>query len=520
MILDIGSLMFNMNITGGGGTPSWGTAMGQGEGYKFLESLNTFITSLVYNSVSDEDKENIYCPLGKGGNRQEDYQYVLVSKFNKVYVNEEIIPEAQFLLLVVKQIKNESGFHIGRKTLKYSPAITLNGEEINKNCYEKIKEHFNLNDHSAWFIYQIETRNQDELHFNMYISNATSSENYSDVTARKQRVNELVTQSGICFHDNDKEVLPIRQKNNYNLISFNTILYGAPGTGKTYSMPEYAIAILEKENVDHIKCLYKDKRDELLKKYNNYLDKERVIFTTFHQSYGYEDFIQGLRPDVESNELKFKVTDGVFKIIADKALDDPDNNYVIIIDEINRGNISKIFGELITLIEDDKRWGEAEQTSVKLASGDVFTVPNNLYILGTMNSADKSISLVDAALRRRFNFIEIEPNSKLLNDEFSKFLDQINTHLKRELQSKDLLIGHSYFINKSVKDFDNIINKNIIPLLYEYFFDDETKVKKALDGINVVSYKDDEDGKTYVFELKDSNVGRVKCIKKEAADNN
>ncbi|MBQ0035942.1 MAG: AAA family ATPase [Firmicutes bacterium] len=303
-------------------------------------------------------------------------------------------------------------------------------------------------------------------------------------------------------------------------VGLNTILYGAPGTGKTYSMPEYAIAIIEKENVDYIKCFYKDKRNNLLEKYNKHLDEGRVVFTTFHQSYGYEDFIQGLRPDVESNELKFKVTDGVFKTIADKALDDPNNNYVIIIDEINRGNISKIFGELITLIEDDKRWGEVEQTSVKLASGDVFTVPNNLYILGTMNSADKSISLVDAALRRRFNFIEIEPNSKLLNDEFSKFLDQINTHLKRELQSKDLLIGHSYFINKSVKDFDNIINKNIIPLLYEYFFDDETKVKKALDGINVVSYKDDEDGKTYVFELEDSNVGRVKCIKKEAADNN
>ena len=295
---------------------------------------------------------------------------------------------------------------------------------------------------------------------------------------------------------------------------FNQILYGAPGTGKTYSMPAYAVAIIENEDIDFIERFYKDKRDKLLDKYNDYLNKGQIVFTTFHQSYGYEDFIQGLRPDINTDELKFKVTDGVFKSIADKALKDKDNNYIIIIDEINRGNISKIFGELITLIEDNKRWGESEQMKIKLASGDIFTVPNNLYIIGTMNTADKSISLVDAALRRRFDFVEIEPNSSLLNKEFKKFLDQINGYLKRELQSKDLLIGHSFFINKNVKDFDKIINNNIIPLLYEYFFGDEAKVKKALDGITSVSYKDD-DGKEYVFELEDREVGRIKCIKKE-----
>jgi len=354
------------------------------------------------------------------------------------------------------------------------------------------------------------------------IAAANMQDSYHVEVSKGVRIYESIkgNEFGVRFAEDMKVVLPKRERNSKQLYPFNQILYGAPGTGKTYSMPEYAVAIIENENIDYVKCFYKDKRNELKGKYSNYLDEGRVVFTTFHQSYGYEDFIQGLRPDVNSDELKFNVADGVFKKIADKALYDPENNYVIIIDEINRGNISKIFGELITLIEDDKRWGEAEQTSVKLTSGDVFTVPNNLYILGTMNSADKSISLVDAALRRRFSFIEIEPNSKLLNNEFAQFLDQINSHLKKELQSKDLLIGHSYFINKSVKDFDKIINKNIIPLLYEYFFDDEAKVKKALDGITVVSYKDEEDGKTYIFELEDSNVGRIKCIKKEAADIN
>ena len=154
------------------------------------------------------------------------------------------------------------------------------------------------------------------------------------------------------------------------------------------------------------------------------------------------------------------------------------NNYVIIIDEINRANISKVFGELITLIEDDKRWGEVNALSVTLPSGDKFAVPNNLYIIGTMNSADKSISLIDTALRRRFEFVEVTPNYELIDDStLKKVLKTLNDNLVEQLESTDLLIGHAYFIGKTANDLPQIMNCSIIPLLYEYFYDNAKKVK-------------------------------------------
>ena len=188
------------------------------------------------------------------------------------------------------------------------------------------------------------------------------------------------------------------------------------------------------------------------------------------------------------------------------AMDDSENEYVIIIDEINRANISKVFGELITLIEDDKRWGEPNAISITLPSGEKFAVPNNLYIIGTMNSADKSISLIDTALRRRFEFVEVVPNYETISDQCLKqVLQKLNKGLVEELDSTDLLIGHSYFIGKTQEDLCEIMNRSIIPLLYEYFFDNSKKVKeqvsRALEGLS--------------FGIKDSPIGRIKVIRTE-----
>jgi 5-methylcytosine-specific restriction protein B len=273
----------------------------------------------------------------------------------------------------------------------------------------------------------------------------------------------------------------------------NLIIYGAPGTGKTYSTIEYAMAIIEKRAIKPSQFSIEE-RKELVEKYENCVKDERIVFTTFHQNYGYEDFIQGIRPDTNSGSINFKKVDGIFKRIADKALLDAKNNYVIIIDEINRGNISRIFGELITLIEEDKRYGEMNQLTVTLPLGEIFRVPNNLYIIGTMNSADKSISLIDTALRRRFSFLEMVPNTLLVEDlVLQNVLSILNSYLKKELRTTDLLIGHSYFIGKTKKNLGEIMNRNIVPLLYEYFYDDEAKIKKALECLSESGFKIDSD---------------------------
>lgn len=275
---------------------------------------------------------------------------------------------------------------------------------------------------------------------------------------------DVATSTGDSETAKKKTCLEVARTPRVNFIHpLNFIIYGAPGTGKTYSTAEYALAIIENRAVDTRRKSYEE-RKAVMAIYNDYVRKGQIVFTTFHQSYGYEEFIQGLRPDTKSGKMAFITVDGVFKRLADDALDNHEKNYVIIIDEINRANISKVFGELITLIESDKRWGEVNETCATLQSGDIFAVPNNLYIVGTMNSADKSISLIDAALRRRFEFIEQYPNASLVDDPTLRdVLSKINTILADSLESSDLLIGHSYFMGKTVDDLCAVLNNSIHP---------------------------------------------------------
>jgi 5-methylcytosine-specific restriction protein B len=186
--------------------------------------------------------------------------------------------------------------------------------------------------------------------------------------------------------------------------------------------------------------------------------------------------------------LLFKVQDGLFVRTSKIARENKENKYIIIIDEINRANISKVFGELVTLVEADKRIGEVNELFVNLPSGETFSVPSNLYIIGTMNTADKSIALVDIALRRRFQFIPLYPDSKVIinhcksidNESKAKFMDDLNAKLRID-KGVDFQIGHAYFLKNNL--LADVINENIIPLLVEYLRNDLEKVKKLLDDL-------------------------------------
>lgn len=235
--------------------------------------------------------------------------------------------------------------------------------------------------------------------------------------------------------------------------------------------------------------------------------EKRYDFITFHQSFSYEDFIEGIKPDLDNeadtNDLSYVIAEGVFLRLAKKADLNPNENWALFIDEINRGNISNIFGELITLIEDDKRAGEENELSAILPySKTKFTVPKNLFIIGTMNTADRGIEAIDSALRRRFSFIEVKPQPELLTDDNGEALKIEGVNLVTLLKvinerllvlvGKDSLIGHSYLMKLGdISDLQHVFKNKIIPLLEEYFYNDRKKIGMVL-GDSFVKTTDKE----------------------------
>ena len=292
--------------------------------------------------------------------------------------------------------------------------------------------------------------------------------------------------------DTDINVYVIKQKK-------QIILQGAPGTGKTYSSSEIAVKLIDGNAPSD--------RAELMKRYKELVDKEQIFFTTFHQSMDYEEFVEGIKPKTINGNITYELEDGIFK----KACKSAENNKVVlIIDEINRGNISKIFGELITLLETDKRKGKENEIEAILPySKEKFSVPDNLYIIGTMNTADRSIGYIDYALRRRFAFISIKAdklaienyydninkNSDCKNNAinlFEKIEKLIKENINEEFEADDIMIGHSYFMAQNFEELQNKLEYEIKPLLLEYFKDGILKLNKdkdLKDTINNLNYE-------------------------------
>ena len=278
------------------------------------------------------------------------------------------------------------------------------------------------------------------------------------------------------------------------------ILQGAPGTGKTYKTASIAVGMCNPTFTD-----FAD-HQKVMEEYERLQGKGRIAFCTFHQSMDYEDFIEGLKPEVKGNAVEYHVENGIFKTICEKAqtkecdLENQvsDEPYVLIIDEINRGNVSKIFGELITLLEADKRSGDGlHHISLKLPySKEDFSVPSNLYIIGTMNTTDRSTGTIDYAVRRRFAFVTLESradaienwcNAHSVASDVKKaalaLFAQINgigrndsssfiaKHKASDFELEDLKVGHSYFMAKDMASLKLKMRYEVIPLIKEYIKD-------------------------------------------------
>lgn len=243
---------------------------------------------------------------------------------------------------------------------------------------------------------------------------------------------------------------------------------------------------LTEEGEGYIEVKLKNVLDEIENPEESQPDiSDYMKFVTFHQSFAYEEFVEGLKPITEDGEVRYEVVDGIFKDICRRAENDPEHNYLLIIDEINRANIAKVFGELITLIEEDKRLEEENEITIQLPySKETFGVPGNLLILGTMNTADRSIALLDIALRRRFTFIEQIPNTSLLEPVEGVDLGSLLNHLNRRITAllgRDYQIGHSYFMGlKDVHDLHFAWYRQILPLLQEYFYNDWERLQAVI----------------------------------------
>ena len=507
--MEIKGTGFCLNVTTDGhGNSDWGAEIGQGK----LKLMNVPGASEILNGMLyyRADELLVEAILGRGARIRRpladylpDTSTVLASVVQKVSVNGHILPGEKLIMFIIKDERKLDGhgspnIHYQRRYLKFSDNATYDGAELNKNCIAAISKQLGCTATGSWIVTDMNFR-EDVLDLSAIVIDPTKPHDFAGKKDREDTIKRLK--------------LAAAKPSTYIGDLSPVILYGPPGTGKTHAMQENYISHFAEEN--------------------------RFV-TTFHQSFSYEEFVEGLKPVLDSptdepGDIKYTVFPGVFKEACEKAVemagyaslhdcvvDDPatrkaaidqaiaDKKLVLLcIDEINRGNIAAIFGELISLVEENKRLGAEREMKVTLPySQEQFGVPANLLIVGTMNTADRSIQLLDSALRRRFQFREIlpdytvfkskDPVIKPVLEKANKILQRINTRV-RSLLNKDYQIGQSYLMFvRSEEDIFNAIVTKIIPLLEEYFYNDIAKVRFVLnenDKTKFRFYKEDKEAK-------------------------
>jgi len=418
-------------------------------------------------------------------NRQEDFN--IVSLYNEVYKN-RVAPKLQECLTNVKDRDIELNFEPPKHH------ITQEDDQISRIHHQDLKFYYQKDNKTKAVILTDSLKIECTIHRTNIDVKGTSMQ---DLTIPNIKDFELCLVKGSIFKITKGDQKK-RRKDNPHLINFlskakketpkeiptvvasskvvnrnnsynfkNIILSGVAGVGKTHN--HLKLINLIEMGVNELEIFDKLQSED---DYFELVSKDRIEFITFHQNYSYEEFIEGFRPSANGG---IDIEDGIFKKFSEIAEKDKKKKYYFVIDEINRGNLSKIFGELITLIEESKR----DILSVKLPySKRSFTIPDNLFIIGTMNITDQSISKMDIALRRRFIFVNIKPNSDFVCEIFRDRYLELNRFISEEL-GDDHLIGHSYFMKCNHENLQFVLDYQIKPLLGDYFYGDDDSLEKV-----------------------------------------
>ena len=417
-----------------------------GHGYWWL-TANPKIWSFADIKIGEEQSYTLY---NENGNKRRVFQNFLDAEVGDVVIGYEANPVKKVVAIGrITQANDGKAIYFEKVEGLATPIEYL----ALKECPELEKMEFFVQPNGSLF-----KLTKGEYDFIMDIIREENPLQKQDAAKQKYTKEDFL--SKVYMTEERYEVLEALLRN-----KMNVILQGAPGVGKTFTAKKLAYAMMGE------------------------VDDSRIEMVQFHQNYSYEDFIMGYRPD----GADFKLTDGIFYRFCQTAANYPDKEFFFIIDEINRGNMSKIFGELLMLIEKDYRG-----TKATLAySGMPFSVPENLFIIGMMNTADRSLAMIDYALRRRFSFFEMEPgfNSEgftkyqngFANETFNALIDQIKALNKEITDDKSLgrgfQIGHSYFCGREEAGctdewMRSVVEFDILPMLGEYWFDEPDKLSR------------------------------------------